>query len=186
MAANKKQDTQVAEILSDSKFYVGIQLDGSQEIDAYFMECLGFKVTQEAIEITEVTPQSWGQKAGSQPQAKKGRVMRTKIPGNIKTENITLRRGLSVSMTIWNWFARVAEGQWAGDGVSRNSTSGKGQRFDGHLVIYDQSATERARFVFSGAWPISYKIGDLKVSNKDFEIEEVELAIDSFKRVQYK
>ncbi len=184
--AKKKQETLTPEILSDSKFYVGIQLDGSKEIDGYFMECQGFKVTQEIIEIAEVSPQSWGQKAGSQPQAKKGRVLRTKIPGNLKTDNITLRRGLSISMTVWNWFARVAEGQWAGDGTSRDSQNGKGQRFDGHLVIYDQSSVERARFVFSGAWPMSYKIGDLKVSNKDFEIEEVELAIDSFKRVQYK
>ncbi|MGK7890805.1 MAG: phage tail protein [Leptolyngbyaceae cyanobacterium] len=172
------------EILTSARFFVGIQLDGSKNpIDGYFMECQGFKQTQQVIEVAEVSPQSWGHKA----QAKKGRVMRTKIPGNLKTENITLRRGMTISMTMWNWFHSVSEGEWAGDNRAysdRGKSSGKGQRYNGRLVIYDQGSSEQARFVFEGAWPVSYKISDLKAGANEFEIEEVELAIDSFQRIK--
>jgi len=172
------------EILTSSRFFVGIALDGSQEpIDGYFMECQGMKQSQEVIEICEVSPQSWGRNAA----ASKGRVMRTKIPGNLKTENLVLRRGMTISMTFWQWFSRVAEGDWAGgnrDYTEQGAAKGSGQRYNGRLVIYDQGAEERARFSFDGAWPVSYKISDLKASNNEFEIEEVELAIDSFIRVK--
>ncbi|NET11363.1 MAG: phage tail protein [Merismopedia sp. SIO2A8] len=175
------------EILTSTRFFVGIQLDGSKEpIDGYFMECQGFKQSQQPIEVVEVFPRSWGRNA----QATKGRVVRTKVPGNLKTENITLRRGMTISMTFWDWFQTVSEGEWGGDNRSYSDVGGgasggkKGQRYDGRLVIYDQSATERARFAFEGAWPVSYKISDVKAGNNEFEIEEVELAIDSFRRVK--
>ncbi|NER00583.1 MAG: phage tail protein [Cyanothece sp. SIO2G6] len=180
--------TQNFEILTSARFFVGIQLDGSKEaIDGYFMECQGFKQTQQVIEIAEVAPQSWGRNA----QATKGRVVRTKIPGNLKTENITLRRGMTISMTMWNWFHAVSEGEWAGDsraysdaGKSSGRGKDKGQRYNGRLVIYDQGAIEQARFAFEGAWPISYKLSDLKAGANEFELEEVELAIDSFQRIK--
>ncbi len=156
------------EILSSARFYLELKLDGSKNpIDAYFMECQGFKRSQEVIEICEVTPQKWG-KSG----AKKGKVVRTKLPGNQKSENITLKRGLTVSTTMWKWFQAVEEGEW-----------GK-QRKDGDLTIYDQGAVERARFRFQGAWPVGYKIGDVKAGNNEFEVEEVELAVDHFIRVK--
>lgn len=177
--------TQNFEILTSSRFFVGIALDGSKEpIDGYFMECQGMKQTQEVIEICEVTPQSWGRNAG----ASKGRVMRTKIPGNLKTDNLVLKRGMTISMTFWQWFSKVSEGEWKGDnrayGGTGQSGGGSGQRYNGRLVIYDQGAEERARFSFEGAWPVSYKISDLKASNNEFEIEEVELAVDSFVRTK--
>ena len=176
----------MSELLTSSRFFVGIQLDGSKEsVDGYFMECQGFKQTQQVIEIAEVSAQSWGKKA----QATKGRVVRTKIPGNLKTENIVLRRGMTISMTMWNWFTKVAGGEWAGSNRDFSedvpaSASSAGQRYNGRLVIYDQGSEERARFAFEGAWPISYKIADLKAGSNEIEIEEVELAIDSFQRIK--
>ncbi|HBE18367.1 MAG TPA: phage tail protein, partial [Cyanobacteria bacterium UBA11367] len=45
------------ELLINSRFYIELKLDGSQEpVDAYFMECKGFKHSQEVIEVCEVTP----------------------------------------------------------------------------------------------------------------------------------
>lgn len=175
------------EILTSARFFVGIQLDGSQDpIDGYFMECQGFKRTQAVIEVCEVTAQAWGRDA----QAKKGRVVRTKLPGNVKSENIVLRRGLTVSMTLWNWFSAVEGGKWGGQSRPSNGSSasasgqGVGQRYDGRLVIYDQAGEERARLAFEGAWPVSYKLADLSASKNEFEIEEVELAVDAIARIK--
>jgi len=156
------------ELLTNSKFYLEITLEGSLDgIDGYFMECQGFKRSQELISVCEVTPQKWGSE-----NAKVGRVLRTKLPGNNKSENIILKRGLCISDTLWKWFKAVEEGKW-----------GK-QRRDGDLTIYDQGGAAKARFRFHRAWPVSYKITDFKASGSDFELEEVELAVEEFVRVQ--
>ncbi|ELS31613.1 MULTISPECIES: phage tail protein [Pseudanabaena] len=159
-------DSQI-EFLVNSKFYIEITLQGSLEkIDGYFMECSGLSRSQEAIEIVEVTPQVWG-KSGSS----KGRVIRTKIPGNSKSENITLKQGLNISMTMWNWFKAVEDGNWA-------------EQFrDGDITVYDQGATEKARFRFNGAWPVRYKISDFKADGSEFAITELELSVTDFLRI---
>lgn len=158
------------EILTSCRFYLELKLNGSQEpIDAYFMECKGFKQSQEVIELCEVTPQKWG---SAKPGPKRGRVVRTKIPGNVKSTNLVLRRGMTCSTTLWNWFKAVQEGNW------------HNQRLDGSLSIYDQNGTIQARFEFSGAWPTSYTLSDVNASSSDLEIEELEVAFEEFTRSQ--
>lgn len=154
------------EILTNCRFYIELKLEGSQEpVDAYFMDCKGFKRTQDVIEVTEVTPQRWG-------AAKMGQVVCTKVPGNVKTNNITLRRGMTNSTTLWKWFEAVQEGNWAK------------QRRDGSLTIYDQSNSSQAIFQFQGAWPISYIVSDLSSAGGESEIEEMEIAVEMFARQQ--
>jgi phage tail-like protein len=150
---------QVPEILTAHRFYLGLTLDGQKDnVDGFFLECQGFKRSQDAIEITEVTG--------------KGQVVRTKIPGNVKSGNITLKRGMTNSLAIWKWFEAVQEGKWAS------------QRKNAALSIYDQAGQEQARFELAGAWPASYKIADVNARSSDIEIEEIEVAYEEFKRVK--
>lgn len=154
------------EILTTCRFYLELKLDGSKEpVDAYFMECKGFKRTQDVIEFCEVTPQKWA-------KASRGNVVRTKVPGNVKSTNLVLKRGMTCSMTLWNWFKAVQEGKW------------KEQRKNGSLSIYDQQGTIQARFEFSGAWPTSYTLADVNSSSNELEIEELEVAFEEFTRSQ--
>lgn len=156
------------EILTSSRFYLELKLDGSKDaVDGYFMECSGFKTTQQIIQIAEVTPQKWG-KAGNSV----GRVVSTKVPGNSAYNNITLRRGLTVSTIFWDWLESVQSGNWSK------------QRRDGSLVIYNQAAEAQFRFEFKRAWPISYTISDVHASEGSLEIEEVELTAEELKRVK--
>lgn len=156
------------EILTASRFYLELSLDGSHDlIDGYFTECQGFKRSQDVIEVCEVTSQKWGRN-----NASKGRVNRTKIPGNMKSENIILKRGLTISETLWKWLKAVEEGNWAK------------QRRDGDLTIYDQHGDPQARFRFLRGWPTSYKVSDVKTDSTEFQIEELELAVEEFLRVQ--
>jgi phage tail-like protein len=157
---------QVPEILTAHRFYLGLTLDGQKDnVDGFFLECQGFKRSQDAIEITEVTPNKWG-------ASDKGQVVRTKIPGNVKSGNITLKRGMTNSLAIWKWFETVQEGKWAS------------QRKNAALTIYDQAGKEQARFELAGAWPASYKIADVNARSSDIEIEEIEVAYEEFKRVK--
>ena len=153
------------EILTASRFYLELSLDGSnQAVDGIFMDCKGFKCSQEVIEVCEVTPNQWG-------KAQKGMVMRTKIPGNVKINNIVLRRGLISSLALWKWFEEIQKGNW------------EKQRRDGSLQIYNQKGAPQARFQFLNAWATSYSLSDLSASSTDYEIEELEIACEVFKRV---
>jgi phage tail-like protein len=157
-----------SELLSTSRFYLEITLNGvDQEIDGYFMECSGFERSQDVIEISEVTPQVWGASGNT-----KGRVVGTTIPGNTKCSNIVLKQGLSLSTTFWNWFTLVEAGNW------------DNQLRDGDITVYDQSATEQARFRFTGAWPVRYKLpNSFKADSSEFAVVELELSVSEFYRV---
>lgn len=159
--------TKTSEILAAHRFYLGLELDGSYDsVDGIFLECRGFQRTQEVIEICEVTAQQWGQGQS------KGRVVRTKLPGNVKNGNLTLRRGMTFSVTFWKWFKQIQDGNW-----------GK-QRKDASLVIYDQTSVEIARFNLFRAWPTSYKITDVNARSGEIEVEEIEIAYEEFERVK--
>jgi len=159
-------ETQQKEILASCRFYLELNLDGSSDaVDGVFMECKGFKHTQEIVEVCEVTPEKWG-------KASSGRVRRMKVPGNVKVSNITLRRGLTASQTLWKWCDKIQTGKWSE------------QRRDGSITIYDQASTAQAKFEFFGAWPANYSISDLNAGSNDYQIEELELACEAFKRVQ--
>lgn len=156
------------EILTNARFYLELKLEGSiDSVDGVFMDCSGFQQSQDVIEISEVTPQLWGKKGET-----KGRVVRTKLPGNVSCTNLTLRRGLTISMTMWNWLQQVQQGHWAD------------QRRDGALVIYNQAAEEKFRFEFQGAWPLKYKISDLDVKSGEFNVEEIEIVVEHLNRVE--
>ncbi len=154
------------EFLTAHRFYLELKLDGSQDkVDGFFLECRGVQRTQEVIEVCEVTPQAWGSSGQSH-----GRVVRTKVPGNVKSGNLTLRRGMTFSATFWKWFQQVQDGNWMK------------QRKDASLVIYDQGSIEVARFNFFKAWPTSYKITDVNARSTEIEIEELEVAFEDFVR----
>ena len=154
------------EILTKARFYLELRLDGSVDsTDGYFMECSGFQRSQAVIEVCEVTPQVWGQDGRSH-----GHVVRSKIPGNSSYTNITLKRGLTLSTTFWNWMDTISMGNWSD------------QRRNGALCLYGQSGQEQFRFEFTGAWPVRYKISDLDVTGADHNIEEVEIAVEDLKR----
>ena len=155
------------EQLLNSQFYVELKLDGSSDLaDGTFLDCQGLTASQEVVEFAEVTPQKWGQ------GARYGRVVRTKLPGNTKANNLVLRRGMTNSITLWRWFEAVREGNW------------KSQRRNGSVTIYDRAGDEQARFEFFGAWPANYKAADLSASGTEMEIEELEIAVESLKRIK--
>jgi phage tail-like protein len=148
-----------------SNFYLDLKLDGSSDsVDAIFLECLGFNYSQDVIEFSEVTPGRWG-------KANKGKFVRTKLPGDAKSGNLTLLRGMTSSMAVWNWFELTQEGNWAK------------QRKNALLTFYDDGKPQ-ARFEITAAWPTRFKFSDVKSDSKQLEIEEVEVAYEGFKRVK--
>jgi len=162
------------EILVATRFDIVLNLKGSKyPVDAAFQEFQGFKRTQKPIEIYEVTPERWG-------KAKHGRVVQTKIPGNVESSNLILKRGMTVSLTLWQWFKDVEEGKWA----EERTKDAKEDAKDGTLTIYNLKNKGVVKFEFQRAWPTSYKIGDVGTNKGETEIEELELVVESFIRMK--
>lgn len=157
-----------SELLLASRFYLKLELQiggGSETVDAVFLECQRFQRSQKAIAIVEVTAKQWA-------KAKYGQLVTTKIPGHVATDNLVLKRGMTDSMTLWNWFNQVELGQW------------KDQEAEGALSIFDQSGSEQARYDFQGAWPMRYHTSEVNAKSTEMAIEELELAVSSFERSQ--
>ena len=152
------------EYLPSYRFILRMDIDGRNDReDVTFQECIGLELVQDIISISEVTPQKLG-------IAEFGKVVRTKIPGNIKVENLIFRRGMTTSTTLWNWIEAVYSGRWWQ------------QRRDGSLTVFDQAGNARLRLDISGAWPVRYKAADVHSAGDVIEIEELEVAFDMMER----
>lgn len=157
-----------SELLLASRFYLKLELQiggGNETVDAVFLECQRFQRSQKAVSIVEVTNNKWA-------KAKFGQLVTTKIPGHVTTDNLVLKRGLTDSKTLWNWFTKVESGEW------------KDQEAEGALSIFDQSGGEKARYDFQGAWPMRYNTSEVNANSTEVAIEELELAVSGFERSQ--
>ena len=152
------------EYLTACRFCLRMNIDDRNDReDATFQECIGLELSQEIVSIHEVTPQRWA-------TAFFGGVVRTKIPGNIKLENLIFRRGMTNSTTLWKWIEAVYSGKWAE------------QRRDGSLTVFDQAGNAQLRLELLGAWPVRYQAANVDSKSGEMEIEELEVAFDMMVR----
>jgi phage tail-like protein len=132
-------------------------LDLQNEIAGFFTECSGIGSEHEIIEHKVVN--------------EKGHEIVMKIPGRLKWENITMKKGITSSMDVWNWRKQIEDG---------NVDS---SRRDGSIIMYDQKLGEVARWNIEGAWPVSCKGPSLKSDSNELGIEELVLAYEHIERV---
>lgn len=137
-------------------FHFGVDIQGV--ITGYFTECSGLGSEQEVIEHKVVT--------------ESGQEVVMKIPGRLKWENITLKRGITSSMDIWDWRKQVEDGDV------------EGARRDGSIVMYDQTLTEVARWNFERAWPLKVGGPQMKADANEIGVEELTIAHEFITRVQ--
>jgi phage tail-like protein len=126
-------------------FHYAVEVQGV--VTGYFTECSGIGSEHEVIEHKIVDA--------------KGHEHIRKIPGRLKWENITFKRGLTDSMDIWDWRELVVQGK-----VDE-------ARHNGSVVMFDQSLTEVARWNFENAWPLKVSGPSVKSDSNEFAIEEL-------------
>lgn len=134
-------------------FRFRVEIDGVQV--ASFSEVTIEPTTTAVIEYRE----------GGEPPAVR------KLPGLTKYGNVTLKRGVTPSLELFNWHRLVATGQIAN--ARRNVV----------IIVLDDSGTEAARFVVSDAWPAKYDPGDLNAKGNEVFIELLELVNEGIERV---
>ena len=123
-----------------------------------FRECTGLGSENEVVEY----------KASTQD----GKYVMKKIPGRMKWNNITLKRGITDTIDMWKWRKLVEDGK-----------VGEARR-NGSIVMYDQSGGTTARWTFVNAWPSKLTGPSANAANNEVAIEELELTHEGYERVE--
>ena len=95
-----------------------------------------------------------------------------KLPGLHKFANVTLKRGVTTSMELFNWHKQILAGDTAN---ARRNVS---------IIVLDESGQDQARFNVSDAWPVKYDVSDLNAKGNEVFIELLELTNEGVERVQ--
>ncbi|GAB4196439.1 MAG: phage tail protein [Roseiflexaceae bacterium] len=140
--------------LTGYHFY--LEIDGITQ--AQFRECSGLSTESQVIEYKEAN--------------KDGVTVIKKVPGVLKWDNITLKRGITDVMELWNWRTQVEQGKV--DEARKN----------GSIVLYNQANTEVARWNFEAGWPTKISGPSLNAGSDDIAVEEVTIAHEGLKRVK--
>jgi phage tail-like protein len=137
-------------------FHFAIEIQGA--VTGYFTECAGIGSEHEIIEHKVVT--------------EGGQEVVMKIPGRLKWEDITLKRGITSNMDIWGWRKDVEDGNV------------ESARRDGSIIMYDQHLAPVARWDFEKAWPVKVSGPQPKSDSNEIGIEELKITHEYIKRVQ--
>jgi phage tail-like protein len=135
-------------------FHYAIEVQGV--VTGYFTECSGVGSEHEVIEHKVVD--------------EKGRELIQKIPGRLKWQDITLKRGITDNMDIWDWRDTVVQGKV------------EDARRNGSIVMFNQSLEEVARWNFQNAWPTKVSGPSMKSDSNEFGVEELVIAHEGLYR----
>jgi phage tail-like protein len=91
-----------------------------------------------------------------------------KAPGNVSYSNVVVRRGMTSSKELWEWWERVRDGD-----VDRRNIS---------IKLLDDKREVVARWNVFQAWPVRYTAPDLNAESDDVAIETLELTHEGIDR----
>lgn len=91
---------------------------------------------------------------------KGGRAIVKKLPGPLSHQDITLRKGRTLSNALWDWFKLVQDGKIAD------------ARKDASVVLFDYEHGEAARWNLVACWISQVKLGELAAGSSTALIEE--------------
>jgi phage tail-like protein len=126
-------------------FNFRVEIDGSAV--AGFSECSGLTSEVDVVEYRE---------------GQDGTVR--KLPGLAKFSDITLKRGITVSHDLQNWFNNILNGQ--------------PDRRNGAIILLDDQRNEVVRWNFSGAFPRKLEGPHLQAGGNEVAIETIVLAVE--------
>jgi len=95
-----------------------------------------------------------------------------KIPGRLKWENITLKRGITAAtMDAWKWRKMVEDGK-----VSE-------ARSNGTITMFDDTGSPTAQWTFDRGWPSKISGPSVKADSNEVGIEEMVITHEGIRRV---
>lgn len=136
--------------------WFGVEFQG--QVVGAFRECTGLGSENEVVE--------------SKASGPKGEFIIKKIPGRMKWNNITLKRGITDSMDMWQWRKLIEKGEI------------EQARKNGSIVMFSTSGKEMARWDIVNAWPSKLTGPTANATNNEVAIEELELTHEGYERVK--
>jgi len=97
-----------------------------------------------------------------------------KLSGLTKYGNITLKRGLTDSMELYNWKKLIED----------SGANAKGARKSISLILIDEEGNDKAEWVINDAWPTKYDSSDFSAKANDVVIETFEIVHEGVKRIK--
>lgn len=128
-----------------------VEISGIQE--ALFTECSGFDVKIDVEEYKE---------GGMNDHLHK-------IPGRQSYSNITLKRGMTNSLELWEWLQRVT-----------TKKAKKEEKKNISIVLYNGNAKEQLRWNLIGAFPVKWTSPTIQTDQSAVMVETLELAFQEF------
>lgn len=133
-------------------------LEVSGVINGFFTEVSGLGSETEIVEHKVVD--------------KQGRDFVQKIPGRLKWGDITLKRGITEIMDVWDWRKMVEDGDT------------QGARKNGSIVMLDRNFQPVAQWDFVNGWPSKVSGPQLQSDSNAFGVEEITIVHEGIKRVK--
>jgi phage tail-like protein len=136
--------------------WFGVEFQG--QVVGAFRECTGLGSENEVVEYKASGPN--------------GQFVLKKVPGRMKWNNITLKRGITDAMDMWEWRKLVEQGKIAD------------ARKNGAIIMFSSDGTPKARWEFVNAWPSKLTGPTANATNNEPAIEELEITHEGYERVK--
>lgn len=137
-------------------FKFGLEIEG--KLSGFFTQVGGIGSETEVIQHKVVND-------------KTGETLTMQVPGRLTWTPVTLKRGVTSSMDIWDWRQKVVEGKVE---EARTNCS---------IVAYNQENTEIARWNFENAWPSKVIGPEMDAGSTNYMIEDVTIVHEGVLRV---
>ncbi len=131
-----------------------LELEGA--VAGYFSECSGIGSEHEVVEQKVVD--------------KQGHEIIRKIPGRLKYTDVTLKRGITSDMKIWEWRDMAVTGKI------------KGARKNCTITMLSREYKPVAIWHFANAWPSKVTGPSLKADSNEIGVEEVTIVHEGLYR----
>jgi phage tail-like protein len=119
---------------------------GSQ-VAGYFTEVGGLNIEYEPVELKIVN--------------EKGVPIILQQPGRVKYTDITLKRGITSSMDIWNWRKLIEDGK-----ITDARTAGT-------ITMHKEDGTPVTQWHFENGWPSKVTGPQVKADSNEYGVEEL-------------
>ncbi|MEE8392167.1 MAG: phage tail protein [Anaerolineae bacterium] len=137
-------------------FKFGLEIEG--KLAGYFQTVSGIGSESEIIEHKIVDDNT-------------GETINQKIPGRLTWTDVTLKRGVTSNIDVWEWRQEVVDGKV--DDARTNCS----------IVAYNQTNDEVARWNLENAWPSKIAGPEMDSGGTDLMVEEMTIVHEGLERV---
>jgi len=95
-----------------------------------------------------------------------------KLSGQTEVGTMSLKRGITDSMDLYNWWQSVS------------STGAAGARKSVSIILIDETGAEKTRWNITNAWPTKYTASEFSASGSDVMVETLDLELEQVVRVK--